>query len=111
MERTFAAIADSVEMVRLSEVVVRRRAIASVVGQGDVDHTFFREVIRTSSVIALTVGVYVDAHDYRAPRLRRIVRRVRSRIMEAAHERTIARTRIRSCAVDASQKPDRPSPR
>jgi hypothetical protein len=35
----------------------------------------FREVIRASSVITLTVGVYVDAHDYRAPALRRIATR------------------------------------
>ena len=42
---------------------MRRRA-SGVLGHGEVDHTFVREVIRASSVITLTEDVHVDAHDY-----------------------------------------------
>jgi hypothetical protein len=53
---------------------VQRRA--SECGDKETSITLlFREVIRARSVITLTVGVFVDAHDYRAPTLRRIATR------------------------------------
>jgi DNA-binding LytR/AlgR family response regulator len=48
-------------------------------------------VIRASSVITLTEGVYVDAHDYRAPALRRIATRAVARLCKPATSERIAR--------------------
>jgi hypothetical protein len=51
----------------------------------------YREVIRASSVITLTEGVNVDAHDYRAPALRRIATRAVARLCKPAVSERIAR--------------------
>src|SRR5262245_51604589 len=52
---------------------------------------FFARVIRASSVITLTVGVHVDAHDYRAPALRRIATGAVARLCKSATGERIAR--------------------
>ena len=51
----------------------------------------FARVIRASSVITLTEGVHVDAHDYRAPALRRIATRAVARTARPAARARIAR--------------------
>jgi hypothetical protein len=52
---------------------------------------FVHEVIRASSVITLTEGVVVDAHDYGAPALRRIATQAVARLCKSAASERIAR--------------------
>src|SRR5918993_1057016 len=66
------------------------------------DHTFFREAVQTRSVITLTVGVNVDAHDCRAPTLRRIATRAVARLCKPTASKGCSLRCIRSVAVDES---------